>query len=111
MTPGYYARPIPGFREFRAGFSEEELLRRIGQKYELVPDLRDEEEIVETVEKSVRWVGDATVPGFAYKFFQIEATGREGSADVDERRLPGDTFNPHGRRAEADDVAAIGTDD
>jgi hypothetical protein len=73
---------IPGFREFRAGFSEDELLRRIGQKYELVPDLRDDEEIVESVEKSVRWVGDATVPGFAYKFFQIETAGRDGSADA-----------------------------
>lgn len=73
---------IPGFREFRAGFSEEELLRRIGQKYELVPDVRDEEEVLTTVEESVRWIGDSTVPGFAYKFFQVETAGRETSADA-----------------------------
>jgi hypothetical protein len=73
---------IPGFREFRGGFSEEELLRRIGQKYELAPDLRDEDQVLETVESSVRWIGDSTVPGFAYKFFQIETAGRETSADA-----------------------------
>src|SRR5262249_31094847 len=39
-------------------------------------------QVLETVEASVRWIGDSTVPGFAYKFFQIETAGRETSTDA-----------------------------
>ncbi len=62
---------VPGFREFRGGFGENELSGRIGQRYPLVPDLADEE-IPTSIDEAVEWLGDATIPGWVYKFFQVE---------------------------------------
>src|SRR5262249_4367618 len=73
---------IPGFQEFRAGFAEEELAGRVGQRYPLVPHLSDDE-VAASIDAAIGWIGDATIPGWVYKFFQVEKTdSREEAAEA-----------------------------
>jgi hypothetical protein len=76
------AETVPGFHEFRGGFAEEELAGRVGQRYPLVPDLRDDE-VPGSLDEAIGWIGDATIPGWVYKFFQVDkAASREETAEV-----------------------------
>jgi len=73
---------IPGFREFRTSFAEEELAGRLGQSFPFVPDVRPDEVAVK-VDESIEWISEATIPGWVYKFLQVEkAAGREESAET-----------------------------
>jgi hypothetical protein len=73
---------VAGFREFRASFAAEELNGRLGQSYPFVPDVRDGEAAT-SIDKSIQWIGDATIPGWVYKFFQVEKTAsREEAAEA-----------------------------
>jgi hypothetical protein len=74
---------IPGFREFRDSFDPEQLQSRLGQRYQLVPDL-DEGEIAADLDGALEWIGNATIPGWVYKFFDVEsgANREEGVAKL-----------------------------
>jgi hypothetical protein len=70
---------LPGFREFRAGFTDDQLANRLGQRYPLVPDL-EPERATATTDEALQWIGNATLASWVYKLFRVEKTASREEA-------------------------------
>lgn len=72
---------VPGFGDFRAGFSDRQRHRRVGQRFPLVPDVVGEEAQA-LIDRGLSWVGDATLPGWVYQYFRVERSPEQLTAAV-----------------------------
>jgi hypothetical protein len=83
----------PGFVEFVERFSEAERQQRMGQRCPLVPALRArqtaqpappgaDESLHNMLDSMARWICFSLVPGWVYKKFRLEASGKNTATDV-----------------------------
>ncbi len=64
-----------GFPEFRAGFNEEQLASRIGQRFPLVPDQPIHEQ-PGLYESGANWLGERLFPGRVYHALQLDVSDK-----------------------------------
>ena len=69
---------MPGFMEFLDRFPDDQRMRRVGQRFPLVPDL-DPAQVPNKLEEAVRWICQSLVPTWVYRLFHIE--GRDGETN------------------------------
>lgn len=60
-----------GFEQFRAGFNAEQIAARIGQRFPLVPDQAEAEQ-VGLFDAGANWLGEILLPGRIYQALQLD---------------------------------------
>jgi hypothetical protein len=68
---------MPGFMEFLDRFPDDQRMRRVGQRFPLVPDV-DPQQVPAKLEEAVRWICQSLVPTWVYRLFHIE--GKDGES-------------------------------
>jgi hypothetical protein len=71
---------MPGFLEFLDRFPDDQRMRRVGQRFPLVPDV-DPQQVPAKLEETVRWICQSLVPTWVYRLFHIE--GKDGESNQD----------------------------
>jgi hypothetical protein len=72
---------VPGFREFMERIPPQQRLQRVGQRFPLAP-LVEPGQVPGLLEKVSRVICRAVFPAWVYKFFRVEAAGRETTDEV-----------------------------
>lgn len=74
---------VPGFTDFIKRFSEEDRLRRLGQRFPLGPDLEAAEmTAADMIESGTHWICHTVFPTWIYDLFRLDKAGRDNLADV-----------------------------
>jgi hypothetical protein len=71
-----------GFQDFLERFPPDQRQRRVGQRFPLAPDLRDNEDLLEVIDRSVQWISSSLFPTWIYRLFRVERDGREEFAPI-----------------------------
>jgi hypothetical protein len=72
---------LPGFIELVERLPSGQAVKRMGQRFPLLPDL-DNGEAPGQIESSVSWIGNTLFPSMVYSRFTVESPGGEDSTDV-----------------------------
>jgi hypothetical protein len=72
----------PGFRELLRRLPAAPRVRRLGQRFPLLPDV-DDEKLPRVAEDGVRWLCSSLVPALAYNLFCLDVAGNPRAEAVD----------------------------